>query len=64
MSDDLAAYHREYGAPPRQCAYSQNEDGSVRIANMENAACLSDFSELGFYIQPKEKPKLKTYWRK
>lgn len=63
MADDLVDYHREYGTPPRQCAYAENGDGSIRISNMENAACLSDFSDADFFVQPKKKPKLKTVWR-
>jgi hypothetical protein len=66
MSDDLLDYYREYGPPPAHpCSYSEKEDGTIRIDSaMDGAACISDFSEVGFYVEPKEKPKLKHYWRR
>lgn len=64
MKDELLEHHREYGAPQKRCSYTKREDGSVAIRSMDGADCLSDFSQLGFYVEPKEKPKLKTHWRK
>lgn len=64
MADELLDYWREYGTPPRQCSYKQKENGCIVVENMDDAACLSDFSNVGFYVEPKNPPKLKTYWRK
>ena len=64
MGDELLEHWREYGTPPRQCSYEENENGSVAIENMDDTACLSDFSNIGFYIKPKNPPKLITRWRK
>lgn len=62
MGDELLNHWREYGAPNKACSYTEQEDGSVRIQDMNGACCLSDFSELDFYIKPKNPPKL-SGWR-
>lgn len=64
MGDELLEHYREYGAPNRACSYTEQEDGSVRIQNMDGACCLNDFSDLDFYLPPKKDEKLKKYWRK
>lgn len=65
MGEDLLAQYRARRTPPRQrCLYFENEDGSIRIANMYSADCLSDYSDLSFFVKPKNKPKMKTEWRK
>lgn len=62
MSDELLDHWREYGVPKRQCSYDKQDNGSVRIENMDGACCLSDFSNLDFYRTPKDPPKL-SGWR-
>lgn len=64
MPDEILDHWREYGRPVKRCDYTRNQDGSVSIRTPGEAACLSDFSELDFYVETKKKPKLKTSWRK
>lgn len=64
MADELLNYWREYGAPPKQgCIYDNQEDCSVRFKDMDGACCTSDFSNLNFYVTPKNPPKL-SGWKK
>lgn len=63
MSDELLDHYREYGVPQTHHVYAQSEGGAIHdetYAQMEN---LSDFEAGSFYLQPKEKPKLKTVYR-
>ena len=64
MGDELIERHREYGKPPSSCDSRKREDGTVVLSTPVEADCLADFSELAFFVEPKEKPKLKTTWRK
>lgn len=63
MGDELLDHYREYGAPKRYCSYNKQDNGSVRIEDMNEACCLSDFSNLDFYVEQKDSSKL-SGWRK
>ena len=63
MSDELLDHYREYGLPKTHHVYSQSEDGTIRDETYAQMESLSDFEAGSFYIQPKEKPKLKTVYR-
>lgn len=63
MSDELLDRYREYGVPQTFHVYARSDNGAIHdetFAQMEN---LSDFESGSFYVQPKEKPKLKTVYR-
>lgn len=62
MDDELLDHYREYGKPQEPCDYTTREDGTTAVRSMSNAACLSDFSDLAFFVEPKEKPKRE--WKK
>lgn len=64
MSDELLDHYREYGKPPTHRVYAQSEDGAIREETYAQMESLSDFEARSFYVQPKEKPKLKTTYRK
>lgn len=64
MADELLDHWREYGAPKRYCSYEEQDNGSVRIEDMDGACSLSDFSNLDFYLPRKKDEKLITRWRK
>ena len=63
MSDELLDHYREYGVPQTHHVYSRSEDGAIHDETFSQMESLSDFEAGSFYIQPKEKPKLKTVWR-
>ena len=62
MSDELLDHYREYGPPDTHHVYSRSEDGAIRDETFSQMESLSDFESGAFYVQPKEKPKLKTVW--